>query len=62
MNYKQLTNTLIDNYYDAFGVANCIRYLFDLGYTEQEIEILGFDTEDISSAKSEQGSQTENET
>lgn len=53
MNYKQLTNTLIDNYCDAFGVANCIRYLFDLGYTEQEIETLGFDTEDISSAKSE---------
>ena len=53
MNYKQLANTLIDNYCDAFGVKNCIQYLFDLGYSEQEIEGLGFDTEDISSAKRE---------
>lgn len=53
MNYKQLANIFIDNYCDAFGVKNCIRYLFDLGCTEQEIETLGFDTEDISSAKRE---------
>ena len=61
MNYLQLANIFIDNYCDAFGVKNCIQYLFDLGYSEQEIEELGFDLDDISSAKSEQDSQTEDE-
>lgn len=46
MDYKQLADAFIDNYCDAFGVKNCIRYLLDMGYSEQEIEELGFDIED----------------
>ena len=53
MDYKQLADAFIDNYCDAFGVKNCIRYLLDMDYSEQEIKKLGFDEEDITAAEDE---------
>ena len=47
IDYKQIADSLINNYCDTFGVNNCIAYLLDIGCTEDELLEMGFDREDI---------------
>lgn len=42
-----LLDTLLDDYIDWYGIENCIIYLFDRGFTAEEIEELQFDKNDI---------------
>ena len=50
LDYTLLVNAMINDYYEAFGVDNCIRYLHDLDLTRDDLLRLGFEAEDIDSA------------
>ena len=44
---QELLNKLLDDRCEMYGVINTIQYLLDDGFTEKEIEKLGFDENDI---------------
>lgn len=50
LDYILLTNAMINDYYEAFGVDSCIRYLHNLDLTRDDLLCLGFKTEDIDNA------------
>lgn len=48
--YTKLFNKFFDMYADMFGFDNAIDYLIDLGVTNEEFDIIGFDKEDVARA------------
>lgn len=50
LDYILLVNAMINDYYEAFGVDKCIRYLHSLDLTRDDLLCLGFKAEDINSA------------
>ena len=51
--YKEIADSLIDNYCELFGIRNCICYLMDIGVKKKGLLKMGFDLEDIEAAENE---------
>ena len=46
----EMFETFLDEYIDAFGIEPAIQYLYDNGFTKEELLDLKFDEEDIERA------------
>ena len=54
ISYREIADTLIDNYIDAYGVKHCICYLMDIGCTKSDLIKMGFDREAVEAAEEEE--------
>ena len=52
-NYEQLANNLLDFTIEAHGLVEACGLLVGLGYTDDDLYFLGFETETIERAKGE---------
>lgn len=50
MNYKELSDTLLDMLCDMHGVVNTARFLLEVGYDYDDLIELKFDTDVIEQA------------
>lgn len=47
VNYEQLANILLDKVCNHEGIFETVGFLFDIGYTREELLELGFDNDTI---------------